>query len=352
MPRARKQPIPVTIVAGLTGAGKTTLVNRLLKTRPFADSAVILNDFGEVALEGAAVETVADGYIALGSGCVCCSIRGALTDGLENLLRDLDNGRVAAIGRVVIEADAIADPAAILGAIARHPYLSLRFAPDGIVAVLDGTTAGVALGARADTVRQIAMADVIAVSRGMPAGLAADLASLNPHAPMVDAAIAPAAVFVDHGDFDPATGDIEAWLRAGSSGDQSRMEGEAARVTAFSVSRNTAIPLAALDRLLEYLSFLQAQNLIRVRGVVAVSDVETVIVNGIGGFFYPPVILDRVMTDGPAIRFSVVARDLPRATFEGYIDAFLNEARIDTPDRAAIVDNPLAIAGFSARRGS
>src|SRR5260221_1014405 len=122
MARARKQPIPVTVVSGPTGAAKTTLTNRLLKSPPFANSAVILNDFGEVALEGAAIATADDGYIAFGSGCVCCSVRGALTDALENLLRDLDNGRVAAIRRVVIEADAAADPAAILGAPAPPPY--------------------------------------------------------------------------------------------------------------------------------------------------------------------------------------------------------------------------------------
>ncbi len=89
MARARKKPIPVTVVAGPRGAGKTTLINRLLGEPAFANTAVILNDFGEVALAGTIVETAADGYIALGSGCVCCSVRGALTDSLENLLRDL-----------------------------------------------------------------------------------------------------------------------------------------------------------------------------------------------------------------------------------------------------------------------
>ena len=350
MARDRKQPIPVTMVAGPTGVGKTTLINRLLKSSAFANVAVILNDFGEVALQGAAIATADDGYIAFGSGCVCCSVRGALADALENLLRDLDNGRVAAIGRVVIEADAAADPAAILGALARHPYLSLRFSPVGIVAVLDATTAAATLAIRADTVRQVAMADVIALSHGMPASLKADLASLNPHAVVVDAATAAAITFVDHGNIDPATGDIEAWLGAEPSGAAPRTEGEAGRIVAFTVVRNTAIPLVALDRLLEYLSFLQAQNLIRVRGVIAISDTETVIVNGIGGFFYPPAIVGRAFTEAPATRFSVIARDLPRTTFEGYLDAFLNEARIDTPDRAVVIDNPLAIAGFSARR--
>ena len=133
----RKRPIPLTVVAGPMGAGKTTLINRLLSHPDFANSAVILNEFGQVALENALVERAQDGIIALGSGCICCAVRGELLDALERLLHNLDNRRSAAIDRVIIEADAAADPSVILGALARHPYLSLRYRGDGIVAVID-----------------------------------------------------------------------------------------------------------------------------------------------------------------------------------------------------------------------
>jgi G3E family GTPase len=327
MARARKKPIPITVVAGPRGAGKTTLINRLLGEAAFANTAVILNDFGEVALAGSIVETAEDGYIALGSGCVCCSVRGALTDSLEKLLRDLDNGRVAAIGRVVIEADEAADPSAIFAAVLRHPYLSLRFAPDGIVTVIDATAS---FGARPETVRQVAMADVVVLTRGQ----SSEAAQINPH--VVDAATVTPADVTGHGPFDAETGDVDAWL------------GQLAGSHAFTVARDRAIPLAALDRFLEYLAALQGPNLIRVRGAVATSPEDTVIVEGMGGFFYPSLILDR---PAGTTRFAVVARELDRALFEGYLDAFLNEARIDTPDRAALTANPLAIAGFSARSG-
>jgi G3E family GTPase len=349
MARALKKSIPMTIVAGPRGAGKTTLINRLLDTQAFANTAVILNDFGEVALKSALVKKAEDGFIALGSGCVCCTVRGALADGLERLLHDLDNGRIAAINRVVIEADEAADPAAILAAVARHPYLSLRFAPDGIVAVLDASTALATLAARADTARQAAMADVIALSRFAPIGDV--LAALNPQAAIVDAAeVAPAAI-VGHGAFDAASGDIEAWLGAGHAGNSAGLSGEAARVNAFSVARIGVIPIAALDRFLDYLAALQGANLIRVRGAVATGEGEVVVVESFGGFFHPPLIVDRPGGAPPTTRLAVVARDLDRALFERYLDAFLNEARVDTPDREALTANPLAIAGFSARSG-
>jgi hypothetical protein len=319
MARPRNTPIPVAVIVGPRAAGKTTLINRLLETPAFADTAVILNDFGATALRGAAVEAAGDGIMALGSGCVCCSVRGALTDALESLLRDLDNRRIAAIGRVVVEADAAADPGAVLAAIERHPYLALRFVADGVVAVLDATTAVTALAGRADTVRQIAMADVIAVHRGEDdAGLRGPLRALNPTAAVVDAATAPPSAFLGHGAFDPALGD-------------------------------RATPFAALDRFVEYLAVLQAPNLIRVRALVATGDGGAAVVEGVGGYFRPPLIVD--IATKPAVRFAVVAHDLDRSTFEGYLDAFLGEARVDRPDAAALVDNPLAVAGFTARAG-
>jgi G3E family GTPase len=278
-------------------------------------------------------------------------VRGALTDGLENLLRGLDNGRIAAIGRVVIEADATADPAAILAAVERHPYLALRFVADGIVTVIEATAAGETLADRADTVRQVAMADVIAVFGGdSGAGLSATLRTLNPGAAIVDAPAAEAEAFVGHGAFDPAFGDLEAWLGATATGDGSAtLVGEAGRIRAFGVVRAGTMPFGALDRFVEYLAVLQAPNLIRVRALVATGVNEAVVVEGMGGYFRPPLIVDSAA--GPALRFAVVARDLDCPTFEGYLDAFLGEARIDRPDAAALTDNPLAVPGFSARSG-
>jgi G3E family GTPase len=342
----RKQPIPFTVVVGETGAGKTTLINRLLRDPVFARTAVILNDFGPVSLETSLVEKAEDEFISLGSGCVCCAVRGALTDGLERLLRAVDNGRMPAIGRVLIEADAAADPAAILAAVARHPYLSLRFSGGGIVAVLgedvDGPLAG-----RAATVRQVAIADAVIIAS---AAARDAVAALNPHATIFDAATVRPAQLIGYGRFD-ADGDLDPWLGRQRTRDAPAQAGEAGRIHSFGVTRPQAIPIAALDRFLDYLAALQGQNLIRVRGAVATGPDEIVVVEGLGGFFYPPLILDAALERPVEVRFVVTARDLDRATFESYLDAFLNEARVDTPDRQALTENPLAIAGFSARSG-
>ncbi len=347
MARARKKPIPITIVAGARGTGKTTLINRLLKTPAFAGTAVVLNDFGKTALDGVSLAAIGDSYLSLGGGCICCAARGALSETLEGLLRDLDNGRVDPVSRVVVETDAAADPAAILGEVALHPYLSLRFVADGIVAVLAAPAVGDMLAGQANVVRQIAMADVVAVFGGaLPA-----LAAVNPRAAIVDAATVDASALMGHGPFDPASGDIAAWLGPDTPPAATPLMGEAGRIHTFTVARQHSVSLAAADRFIEYLAYLQASNLIRLRGAVATPDGDTVILEGIGNFFLPPAIVDGSAATATTTRFAVTARDLDAATFSGILDAFLNEASVDTPDRTALTDNPLAIPGFSARQG-
>jgi G3E family GTPase len=331
-----KKPIPLTIVAGPLGAGKTTLVNRALRHPAFASTALILNEFGQAKPdENAQVTRAEEGIIALASGCICCAVRGELADALENLLRDLDNGRVGAIGRVVIEADAAADPSAILAGIGMHPYLSLRFRPDGIVAVVRGDVPG--WSANAATLRQVAMADAIAVT--VP-GDTAPFAAINPRATIADSASVDPRALTGHGPFDPDADDADAWL--GAAGDSS-----AFGVNAFSVVRDRDIPFGALERFLDFLAALQGPNLIRLRGLVATGEGDSVAVEATGSFFRP-LLLVSGLTNAQT-RFAVTAVNLDRRGFESYLDAFLNEARVDTPDRAALTENPLAIPGAPAR---
>lgn len=348
MARGPKPPIPVTLVAGQRGAGKTTLINRLLADPGFAHTAVILNDFGEVAVEGGTVTAAEDGFISLGSGCVCCAVRGALTDSLETLLRDLDNRRLPRLDRVIIEADAAADPAAILSAITAHPYLALRYESDGIVTLLDAATARETLAASTAAVVQVAAADVVLLSRGDSGSVTEALRALNPTAVIADAAAIQPGELAGLGTFDPAIGDIETWL-AVPPAEAPTLAGEAARIHVFALARDRAIPLSDLERFLEYLVALHGPRLIRVRGLVATGEGEAAVVEGAGTAFQPPAIAD--WTGPPVTRLSITARDLDPETVGAYLDAFLNQPAVDTPDRAALTDNPLVIAGFSARSG-
>ena len=124
------------MLTGFLGAGKTTLLNRLLKDPALAETAVIINEFGEVSLDHLLVEYIDDNMVLLQSGCLCCTMRGDLIDALETLLRDLDNRRCT-FRRVLLETTGLADPAPVLHTPMSHPYLLLRYRLDGVVTVVD-----------------------------------------------------------------------------------------------------------------------------------------------------------------------------------------------------------------------
>src|SRR5690606_35942314 len=111
-------PVALTIITGFLGAGKTTLLNRLLKDPELADTAVVINEFGEVSLDHLLVEKALDGIIELGGGCLCCTVRGALVDTLAELA-----GRARQLRRVIVETTGLADPVPVLQAAMAHPLI-------------------------------------------------------------------------------------------------------------------------------------------------------------------------------------------------------------------------------------
>ena len=115
------KPLTVSIITGFLGAGKTTLLNRLLVSPDMANTAVIINEFGDVSLDHLLVESGDDDIIELSSGCLCCTIRGELVETLERLLDRSDANRLTSI---VIETTGLADPVPVIQAVMAHPLLS------------------------------------------------------------------------------------------------------------------------------------------------------------------------------------------------------------------------------------
>src|SRR5215210_3925893 len=193
-PRVPPPPIPLTVLTGFLGAGKTSLLNRLLKDEALAKAAVIINEFGEIGLDHLLVEHVEDGVMLLSTGCLCCTVRGDLVNTLEKLLRGLDNGRMS-FSRVIIETTGLADPAPVLHTAMMHPYFVMRFRLDGVVTVVDAVNGAATLDAHVEAVKQAAVADRIVLTKtdlldspDAKAALLARLISLNPAARVINAA--------------------------------------------------------------------------------------------------------------------------------------------------------------------
>jgi G3E family GTPase len=359
-------PLPLTVLTGFLGAGKTSLLNRLLKDKALAGTAVLINEFGEIGLDHLLVEKISDDLVLLPSGCVCCTMRGDLIDALERLLRDLDNRR-ADLKRVVLETTGLADPAPVLHTVMVHPYLVMRYRLDGVVTVVDAINGLATIEQHPEAMKQAAAADRLALAktdlldtperRASAAQLMTRLRRLNPAAPILDVAAGEATAdrLINCGLYDPDSKvpDVRRWLaeeayaaNAETHADGHHHHGEE-RIRSLALASDRALPAATFDMFLDLLRGLHGPNLLRVKGIVKIAEApdQPVVIHGVQHVFHPPTSLPAWPDDDRRTRLVFIIYDLDPRAISDLFDAFLGTAAIDRPDRAALVDNPLVPFG-------
>ena len=189
--------IPVTLLTGFLGSGKTTLLQRMLGDPAMAGTAVLINEYGEVALDHHLLERIDETVMLMKSGCICCTVRGEVAQSILDLIALRGQGR-AAFDRIVIETTGLADPWPVLSTLRAHPVLQSQVRAGGVITTVDAVNAPAMLSGstRREALRQIAAADVLALTKTdlAPApGLPLQLAALNPTARMLDARTDPVA---------------------------------------------------------------------------------------------------------------------------------------------------------------
>ncbi|HEY5225715.1 MAG TPA: GTP-binding protein [Methylovirgula sp.] len=364
-------PFPLTVLTGFLGAGKTTLLNRLLREPALADTLVIINEFGEIGLDHLLVEKIDGDMVVMTSGCLCCTVRGDLSATLEDLLRRRDNGRIAAFNRVIVETTGLADPAPVLHTLMYHPYLMLRFRLDGVVTLVDAIHGAASLDRHAEAVKQAAVADRLVITKTdmikAGAGLAelrARLSALNPTAVQLDAARGEATAehLLNIGLYDPdgKSPDVRRWLNAealSAAHDHAHHghgHGHAhahahdinrhdAKIRAFALRHAEPISPAAFELFLELLRTAHGAHLLRVKGIVALADdpARPLVIHGVQHMFHPPARLDVWPDEDHTTRIVFILYDMEPRFVEALWNGFANIAAPDTPDRAALTENPL-----------
>ena len=411
-PAGPPTPLPLVVITGFLGAGKTTLLNRLLQDPALADTVVIINEFGDVGLDHLFVEAADEGLVTLSAGCLCCTVRGDLVATLEDLLRKRDNGRIAPFRRVVIETTGLADPAPVLQAVLRHPYLQMRYALAGVVTLVDAVNGAATLDAHMEAVKQAAIADRLLLTKtdiadtSTVATLRRALRALNPTARLIDvqAEGVDGALLAGLGPFgvDGKIADVRTWLDASDDGhdhhrhqDHDHHHGHhgheghghegrhhagpchagcghdhehehhgrghhahdvsrhGADIRTVALVEERAIPRATFEMFADLLRSAHGPDLLRVKGLVKLAEHpdQPVVIHGVQHVFHPPQTLPAWPDADHRTRIVFIVRGMSEDFLQRMWGAFTGKPAVDAPDRAALTDNPLAPAGFSFSAG-
>ena len=337
--------IPVLVLTGFLGAGKTTLLRRLLRDPAWADTAVVVNEFGEVALDHMLVAASEDTLVSLATGCLCCAARGDLAATLLDLHHRRAAGTVPRYARVVVETSGLADPAPILHALATDAAVAATHRLRSVTALVDAALGAAALDRHPEARRQAMLADRLVLTKtdvappADAAALAARLRDLNPAAPLLAAAhgaVPPDWLMASGAHSGGGPEAMSAWLDAAGGAGARHSTG----VAVAAIDRDAPIAAAALALWLQGLAEHAGGKLLRLKGIVRLAEApeRALAVHAVQHVAYPPQWLPEWPGDDHRTRLVLIGQGIPRhfparllAAVEGEA---ADEARVSGAGRA------------------
>ncbi len=354
------EPLAISVLTGFLGSGKTTLLKELLQHPDMDETAVIVNEFGEIGLDHLLVESSSEDIVLMNSGCLCCTVRGDLVETIRKLYKQRLMKEVPTFNRIVIETTGLADPAPILQTLMSDPFLSDRFRLDGVIATVDAINGTETLNNHQESIKQAAVADRLLLTKtdlskdGDFRDLLARLKELNPTASIFKIAkgqIDPAQLF-NAGLYNPETKtlDVQNWLKAEAfedshkhnhdhdhghhhhhdhghhhvhSHDPNRHDD---KVHAFCLTHDKPLDWDQLNSWVDMLITLYGSNLLRIKGLLNIEgDEKPIVIHGVQHIFHPPVMLEGWPDKDRRSKIVFIVKDLKQEMFEDTFKAFMEQ---------------------------
>ena len=327
---------PVTLLTGFLGSGKTTLLNRLLRDPGIGETAVLINEFGAVAIDHLLVRESSENLTVLANGCICCSVAGDMVQALRDLYFKRANGEVPDFKRVVIETTGLADPAPIMHTLIEMPLVAARYSLSGVVTTVDAEHGARQLDDHMESVKQAAVADRIVLTKTDRVSiehadlLRARLRNLNPGAAILDVDSGEVVCWTlfNTGLYQPGqrTPDVRAWLKAEAYRALPKSPSPLVRSVpttrhderfhAFAISIEKPVAWQRLIEALELLTSLRGDQLLRIKGIVNVAGEDRPkVIHAVQHTIYPPAQLAAWPDADHSTRLVFITRDLD----EGFV---------------------------------
>ncbi len=276
MPDALPDFTPVTLITGFLGSGKTTLLQRLLLDPRLSDTAVLINEFGEIGLDHHLLERIDETMVMLQSGCVCCTIRGELSTAIKDLHSRRERGLLPPFRRLVIESTGLANPFPILSTVRSDPVLRHHFSLGNVITTVDAVNGARQLDRQPESIKQVAVADRLVLTKTdlttdeVATGLTKRLRHINPGAPIWRAV-------EDDLDADALLSAHRAWQLTDSNdavpdGHHHRY---AENIRTLALSIETPIDWTRFGIWLTMLLHRHGDALLRIKGILNIADAAT-----------------------------------------------------------------------------
>jgi G3E family GTPase len=321
---------PVNILTGFLGSGKTTLLNHVLRDPRFSATAVLVNEWGEVAIDHALVREASENVVVLAGGCICCRVAGDLVRALRELHFQRLEGAVPPFTRAIVETTGLADPAPLLATLVEMPVVSARYSLAGVVTVVDAHHGAATLDRHREAAKQVAVADRLVVSKcdladaSLVAALEARLRGINPGAPIQRSGRqAPDAAWLLETGLHRGGGrlaDAQGWLNAGAYRTMGRREPHDPEIRSFVWATPEPRPWEDVESSIATLLELRGDRVLRMKGLVnAAGEPGPRAVHAVQHTLYPSARLPAWPSNDHTTRLVFIGRGLEEREVAGIL---------------------------------